>query len=224
MTDDHPPIVLLDVDGTLIDSNYQHALAWHRVLRDLGQTHPLVELHRAIGMGGDQLVKHVAGEAFDAEHGETAAALQQLRNREINGDVAALEGATELIRTLVDRGCDVVLASSGAGEDTERYLQKLGAEDLKHTTSSDVEATKPEPDLIKAALQLADGDGPALLIGDSTWDVEAAKRAGVPTVGLLTGGFSESELTEAGAVAVYSRLEDLMEDLDAVLANARRPG
>jgi HAD superfamily hydrolase (TIGR01549 family) len=220
---DFPPAVLLDVDGTLIDSNYQHALAWHRVLRDLGQVHPLVELHRAIGMGGDQLVKHVAGEAFDREHGETAAALQKTRYREINGDVAALEGATELIQDLVGRGCDVVLASSGAGEDTARYLRILEAEDVKHTTSSDVEATKPEPDLIKAALAQVDGERAAVLIGDSTWDIEAAKRAGVPTIGLLTGGFSEPELRDAGAVQVHARLSDLREALDDVLAAATVP-
>ena len=218
------PAVLLDVDGTLIDSNYQHALAWFRALREHGRTLPLVELHRHIGMGGDQLVKAVAGEAFEREHGDDARASEALRYEELSPDVAALEHASELIAELRERGCDVVLATSGKEEDTQRYQKLLGAEDLKYTTSSDVEATKPSPDLVQVALERVDGDRPAVLIGDSTWDCEAAERAGIPAVGLLTGGFSEQELSEAGAARVYTRLADLLDDLDAVLALARRVG
>ena len=217
------PAVLLDVDGTLIDSNYQHALAWFRALREHGRIHPLVELHRHIGMGGDQLVEAVAGEAFEREHGDAARASEKLRYRELSPDVAALEHASELIAALRDRGCDVVLATSGLEEDTQRYRSLLGADDLKYTTSADVKATKPAPDLVHVALERVDGDRPALLIGDSTWDCEAAGRAGIAAVGVLTGGFSEQELTEAGAARVYERLADLTEDLDAVLGLARRP-
>ena len=218
------PAVLLDVDGTLIDSNYQHALAWFRALREHGRILPLVELHRHIGMGGDQLVESVAGEAFEREHGDAARASEKLRYEELSPDVAALEHASELIAALRDRGCDVVLATSGKEEDTRRYQKLLGAEDLKYTTSSDVEATKPAPDLVQVALERVDGDRPAVLIGDSTWDCEAAERAGIPAVGLRTGGFSEQELSEAGAARVYRRLADLLDDLDAVLALARRVG
>ena len=218
------PAVLLDVDGTLIDSNYQHALAWFRALREHGRTLPLVELHRHIGMGGDQLVESVAGEAFERERGDAARASEKLRYEELSPDVAALEHASELIAALRERGCDVVLATSGKEEDTQRYQKLLGAEDLKYTTSSDVEATKPSPDLVQVALERVDGDRPAVLIGDSTWDCEAAERAGIPAVGLLTGGFSEQELSEAGAARVYTRLADLLDDLDAVLALARRVG
>jgi HAD superfamily hydrolase (TIGR01549 family) len=214
-----PPAVLLDVDGTLIDSNYQHALAWYRALRERGRTFALVDLHRHIGMGGDQLVKSVAGEAFDAEHGEAASDAEKLRFREIAGDLSPLEGAKELIAELRERGCEVVLASSGSAEDTERSMQLLEATELKHTTSSDVEQTKPEPDLIKAALELVEGDREALLVGDSTWDCEAAERAGVRSVGVLTGGFSEAELREAGAERVYRKLTDLIADLDDLLGS-----
>jgi len=217
------PAVLLDVDGTLIDSNYQHALAWFRALREHGKIIPLVELHRHIGMGGDQLVESVAGADFEREHGDAARTSEKLRFEELSPDVAALEHATELIDALRERGCDIVLATSGKEEDTERYRSLLGADDVKYTSSSDVEATKPAPDLVQVALERVDGDRPALLIGDSTWDCEAAGRAGIATVGLLTGGFSEQELTEAGAAKVYSRLGDLLADLDAVLALARRP-
>jgi len=222
MTD--APAVLLDVDGTLIDSNYQHALAWYRALREHGKIVPLVELHRHIGMGGDQLVESVAGEDFEREHGDAARTSEKHRYEELSPDVAALENATELIEALRERGCDIVLATSGKEEDTERYRSMLGADDLKYTSSSDVEATKPAPDLVQVALERVDGDRPALLIGDSTWDCEAAGRAGIATIGVLTGGFSEQELADAGAARVYSRLADLLADLDEVLSFARRPG
>jgi HAD superfamily hydrolase (TIGR01549 family) len=210
--------VLLDVDGTLIDSNYQHALAWYRALRERGRIIALWELHRHIGMGGDQLVKDVCGEEFDAEHGDAARAAEKLRYEEISGDLAVLDGAKDLIAALSERGADVVLASSAAQKEVDRTLKMLDAEDLKHTSSDDVEETKPEPDLIEAALAQADDREGALLIGDSTWDCEAAKRAGVRSVAVLTGGFSEEELKEAGAERVYRRIADLLEDLDELLA------
>jgi HAD superfamily hydrolase (TIGR01549 family) len=212
------PAVLLDVDGTLIDSNYQHALAWYRALRERGRTFALVDLHRHIGMGGDQLVKSVAGEEFAAEHEEGAKEAEKARFKELSPDMSPLDGAKDLIATLLDRGCEVILASSGSEEDVERSMEMLDATELKYTTSADVEQTKPEPDLIQAALELVDGDREALLVGDSTYDCEAAKRAGIRCVGVLTGGFSEEELREAGAERVYRRLPDLIEDLDTVLA------
>ena len=218
------PAVLLDVDGTLIDSNYQHALAWYRALREHGRIVPLVELHRHIGMGGDQLVESVAGADFEREHGDAARNSEKLRYEELSPDVAALEHATELIDALRERGCDIVLATSGTEEDTKRYRSLLGADDLKYTSSDDVEATKPAPDLVQVALERVDGDRPALLIGDSTWDFEAAGRAGIAGVGVLTGGFSEQELQDAGAARVYPRLGDLVADLDRALSFARRPG
>ena len=211
-------VVLLDVDGTLVDSNYQHALAWYRALAERGRIIALWELHRHIGMGGDQLVVDVCGEEFDAEHGEAARAAEKLRFREITGDMEPLDGAKDLIAALRERGHEIVLASSANPEETERSMKLLEAEDLKHTDSGDVEQTKPHPDLIKAALDLADGDTDgALLIGDSTWDCEAAGRAGIRAVGLLTGGFSEEELREAGAERVYRRLPELLEDLDELV-------
>ncbi len=211
-----PDVVLLDVDGTLIDSNYQHALAWYRAFRERERTYPLFALHRHIGMGGDQLVEAVAGAEFAAEHGEATKEAEKLRFQEISGDVAPLEGARDLIAALRERGCDVVLASSGNAEDVDRSMKMLDATDLKHTTSADVEKTKPAPDLIQAALELADGDD-ALLVGDSTWDCEAARRAGVRAIAVLTGGFSEEELARAGAERVYAGLREVIADLDALL-------
>lgn len=217
---DASPAVILDVDGTLIDSNYQHALGWYRALREHGRTCALVDLHRHIGMGGDQLVAAVAGEDFDAEHGDAVRAGEKLRYQELSPDVAAMHCATELIAALRERGCEVVLASSGKQEEIEHYMAMLDATDLKYTTSADVQQTKPEPDLVLAALQRVDGERPLLLIGDSTWDCEAAKRAGVRAFGVLTGGFSERELRDAGAERVYRRLGDLLDELDDVLSAA----
>ena len=219
---DLPPAVLLDVDGTLIDSNYQHALAWYRALRERGRTFALVDLHRHIGMGGDQLVKAVAGEEFDAEHGEAAKEAEKHRYHEIAGDLSPLDGAKDLIAELRARDCEVVLASSGSAEDVEASMKMLDAPDLKHTTSDDVEQTKPEPDLVRAALDLVDGDREALLIGDSTWDCQAARRAGVRAIGVLTGGFSEQELREAGADRVYKALREVIADLDDLLPRTGR--
>jgi HAD superfamily hydrolase (TIGR01549 family) len=210
-------IAILDVDGTLVDTNYQHAIAWYRALRGAGRTLPLAVLHRHIGMGGDQLVGAVAGEDFEREHGDEVRAAEKEEYGRLIGEVAALEGATELVRTLRDRGVTVVLASSAKEDEIEHYVGLLGVEGLPYTTSDDVEATKPEPDLVNAALAKAGGGGEAIMLGDSTYDCEAAARAGVRTIGLLTGGFSEQELREAGAIAVHRRLADVMADLGDML-------
>src|SRR3954447_25071738 len=216
-------IAILDVDGTLVDTNYHHALAWSRALRAHGAVVPLVDLHRHMGMGGDQLVAAVAGEDFDREHGDDARAAEKDEYGKLIGEVAALEHATELVRSLEDRGCTVILSSSAKEDEIAHYVELLGVGDVDYTTSADVESTKPEPDLIQAALEKA-GAGSrareAIMVGDSTWDCEAAKRAGVRTFALLTGGFGEDELLEAGAERVYHRLGDLVDELDTLLQAA----
>jgi HAD superfamily hydrolase (TIGR01509 family) len=212
-------IVLLDVDGTLIDTNYHHALAWYRAFQRFGVTLELVDLHRRMGMGGDQLVGDVAGEDFDRERGDDVRAAEKEEYGALIDEVTPLGGARELIEDLRGRGCTVVLASSAKQEEVEHYLGLLGVEGLAYTTSSDVEQTKPQPDLVHAALEKAgaqDGSA-AVMIGDSTWDCEASKRAGVPCYGVLTGGFSREELAEAGAVESWTKLADLRRDLDRVL-------
>ena len=210
------PAALLDLDGTLVDSNYQHALAWYRALRACGRVVPIWQLHRHIGMGGDQLVAAVTDEQFDREHGDAARDREKAEYRKLIDETEPLPGAKDLIEELGRRGCRIVLASSANEQDLTHYLGELDAEDLPHTTSDDVEATKPEPDLVLAALEKAGGH-PAFMIGDSTWDCEAAKRAGVRCFALLTGGFSEEELREAGAEEVYESLADLIAALDAVV-------
>ena len=207
--------VLLDIDGTLVDTNYHHALGWYRALRSCGQTVPLWRIHRHMGMGGDHLIAALVDDDFEASHGDDVRDAESKFYGELIDDVRALPGATDLIKTLQSRGHPVVLASSAKEDEVDHYLELLDARSLADavTTSADVEATKPNPDLVLAAMDKVKAEE-YVMIGDSTWDCAAAKRAGVKTVALLTGGFHESELRDAGAVAVFESISELIENLD----------
>jgi HAD superfamily hydrolase (TIGR01549 family) len=210
-----PPAALLDVDGTLVDANYQHALAWYRAFRRHGIVLPLWRIHRAVGMGGDQLVPALVGEDVDEEKGDAIRDTRDETYKELIDEVAPLEGARDLIADLKQRGCRVVLASSSPQDEIDHYLKLLDARELadEWTTKDDVEKTKPEPDLVKAALEKA-GTDDAVMVGDTRWDIEAAKKAGVETICVITGGWSEQELRNAGAFAVFESVEELRERLD----------
>jgi HAD superfamily hydrolase (TIGR01549 family) len=210
-----PPAAILDIDGTLVDTNFQHAIAWYRAFHQHNVVLPIWRIHRHIGMGGDHLVKALCGDQVEDEKGDDIRAAEKVLYAELIGEVEPLEGARGLIEDLKERGHAVVLASSAKEEEVDHYLELLDARELADgwTTSGDVEATKPEPDLVQAAVEKA-GGGEAVMVGDSTWDCEAAKRAGLETVAVLTGGFSEAELREAGAVVVYDSIEALRESLD----------
>jgi HAD superfamily hydrolase (TIGR01549 family) len=196
---------ILDIDGTLVDTNYHHTLAWQRALRDHDVTVPAWRIHRHIGMGGDQIVKAIAGDEVEERVGDAVRDREGERYGELIGEVEALPGARELLQALADRDSPVVLASSAKAEEVDFYLDLLGARDLVDawTTSADVEATKPQPDLVLAALEKAGQGADTVMLGDSVWDCVAARRAGVPLLAVLTGGFSAAELLEAGARAVY---------------------
>ena len=209
-----PPVALLDVDGTLVDSNYHHALAWWRAFRRHGITLPVWRIHRHIGMGGDQLVPALLPDIDDAVHD----AIEKSRGEEyakLIGEVQVLGGAHELIAALKERNHAVVLASSSPLDELDHYLDLLDARELADswTTKDDVDATKPDPDLVQAAREKA-GGGDAVMVGDTPWDIEAARRAGVPTICVITGGFSRQELEDAGAVAVFESVDELRESLD----------
>jgi HAD superfamily hydrolase (TIGR01509 family) len=205
---------LLDVDGTLIDSNYQHALAWFRAFREHGFVLPVWRIHRAVGMGGDQLVPTLLGEEVDEKQGDEIRETRDPIYKELMPEVQPLEGAHELIADLKERGLTIVLASSSPEDELDHYLELLHARDLADawTTKEDVDATKPAPDLVRAALDKAGTDS-AAMIGDTRWDVEAAGKAGIETVCLMTGGWSEQELRDAGAVAVFESVDELRERL-----------
>ena len=205
-----PRAAILDIDGTLVDTNYQHALAWYRAFRQHGIVLPIWKLHRAIGMGGDQLVPHMVGEERAEEVGDEVRAAEKALFKAMIEECEPLEGARDLIADLRERGKTVILASSAKGSDIDHYLDLLDARDLADgwTMSDDVEQTKPEPDLVKAAMEKA-GTQDAVMVGDTTWDVEAARRAGIETIAVMTGGFSEDELRESGAAHVFESIEEL---------------
>jgi HAD superfamily hydrolase (TIGR01509 family) len=210
-----PSIAILDVDGTLVDTNYHHAIGWYRAFRRHFVTVPVWRIHRHIGMGGDQLVAAVAGDEVEERLGDGIREAEGEIYRELIDEVRPMAGSRELIEDLREAGNIVVLASSAKEWEVEHYIELLDASEIVDawTTSADVEQTKPEPDLIKAALEKAGQEGPATLIGDTTWDIEAAGRAGVETLAVLTGGFAEAELREAGAKEVFTSVEELREHL-----------
>jgi HAD superfamily hydrolase (TIGR01549 family) len=217
------PTIVLDVDGTLVDTNYQHAIAWHRAFHKHGFPVAIWEIHRHIGMGGDQLVESLVGEEGEKECGDELRDAHSEAYSELIDETEAMEGASELIAELDDAGATVILASSAQKEELDHYVELLDAGEriAGATSSADAERTKPHPELVQTALDKYGNGGPALMIGDSTWDVKAAKAAEVPTLALLTGGFSEAELRDAGAVEVKRSLAKLREEgVDRVLALA----
>jgi HAD superfamily hydrolase (TIGR01509 family) len=207
---------ILDVDGTLVDSNYHHALAWYRAFRELDHVVPLWRLHRHVGMGGDKFVAAVAGDDVEERLGDRLRERWERLFDELLPEVEPLDGAYELMAELEGRGHRVVLASSAVRSHFDAFVDdKLRARSLAHawTTKDDVDASKPDPDLVEAALAKA-GTRDAVLVGDTPWDCRAAAAAGIPTVSVLTGGFSEAELRAAGAAAVYESPRALLDALD----------
>jgi HAD superfamily hydrolase (TIGR01549 family) len=208
------PAAILDIDGTLVDSNYFHAIAWYRALRAHGHTLPMWRIHRAIGMGGDQMIAALLGDEVEEREGDDVRSAETEQYMALIDEVRPLEGSRELIEDLKRAGSRVVLASSAKPDEVDHYLDLLDARELADawTTSGDVEKTKPEPDLVNSALEKI-GGGPAVMIGDSVYDCEAAGNAGVETIAVLTGGFSDSELLKAGARIVFASIAELRERL-----------
>jgi HAD superfamily hydrolase (TIGR01549 family) len=205
---------LLDVDGTLIDTNYHHALAWYRAFREHGAAPPVWRIHRHIGMGGDHLVPALVPGIEQERH----EAIEETRKREYAKLIAEVEPfaeAHDLIADLKRRGTAVVLASSSPQDELDRYLDLLDARKVADawTTKDDVDATKPAPDLVLAALEKA-GAEDAVMLGDTKWDIESARKAGIETICLITGGWSRQELVDAGAAAVFESIPELRQKLD----------
>jgi HAD superfamily hydrolase (TIGR01509 family) len=207
-----PATVVIDVDGTLVDTNYHHAIAWHRALHEHRHPVQMWKIHRHIGMGGDQILAALIGEEAAERDGDAIREAEAEAYGELIGEVDVMQGARELLVYLRSSSKRSVLASSAKAEEVDHYLDLLDARGLVDawTTAADVDRTKPAPDLVHAALEKVGGDGgEAVMIGDSVWDVEAASAAGVPTLAVLTGGFSEAELREAGAVEVVREIAQL---------------
>jgi HAD superfamily hydrolase (TIGR01509 family) len=211
-------VAILDIDGTLVDTNYQHALAWYRAFRQHEIVLPIWRIHRHIGMGGDQLVGALTDERTEQEKGDDVRAAEKTLYFQLIDEVEPMAGSRELIEQLKQRGHAVVLASSAKSDEVDHYLDLLDARELADawTTSADVESTKPAPDLVSAALERVGGSADdAVMVGDTTWDVEAAAKAGVQTLAVRTGGFAVAELEDAGAAAVFESVVELCERLDS---------
>jgi len=206
---------LLDVDGTLIDANYQHAVAWYRAFRRFDIVIPVWRLHRHIGMGGDQFVAAVAGDDAEERHGDQLRDAHSDEFGRLRDECEPLPGADKLLRELKRREFSVILASSSNEDDLEFFVGKLAASDCIDgwTSKDDVDRTKPHAEPIEAALQKAGTDS-GVMLGDSRWDIEAAAKAGVETICVITGGWSEQELRDHGAAAVFESLPDLVGHLD----------
>ncbi|MDX6274917.1 MAG: hypothetical protein QOJ92_2127 [Frankiales bacterium] len=208
--------VLIDIDGTLVDSNYLHLFAWLKAFQDADHPVDGRALHRALGMGSDLLIEKLLGSS-DPDPG-LVERIQKVHSEEY-ADLTSLlrpfDGAADLLEALQARGLHVVLATSASPDELERVAKVLPIDEYDVVGGEDVENAKPEPDLVAAALAKAGVPAErAMFIGDTVWDVEAASRAGVPCIGLLTGGISMSELIGAGAIAVYPSPQTLLDDLD----------
>jgi phosphoglycolate phosphatase-like HAD superfamily hydrolase len=204
-----PFTVLLDIDGTLVDSNYHHAIAWHRALRRAGVAVLIADIHRSIGLGGDHMIeRHAAGVDAPLEdwwHEEFRPLMPELR---------PTPGGAALIAHLAQSGATNVYASSGNADDVDTLRAIIGADRWisAAVNANEVASSKPAPDILELAMPRAGGDpGRTILIGDSTWDVQAANAARVPCIGLTCGGISAAELAAAGAIKVYETPQDLLD-------------
>jgi HAD superfamily hydrolase (TIGR01509 family) len=217
-------IAILDIDGTLVDTNYQHALAWYRAFRQHDIVLPVWRIHRHIGMGGDKLVAALAGQEVEDRAGDAIRDLENELFQEMIDEIVALPGARDFLARMQAAGVRTVLSSSAKPHEVDHYLDLLDARDLVlgWTTAGDVDATKPDPDLVAVALEKAGGT-PAVMVGDSVWDCDAASRAGIPTIGIESGGINASELVGAGALCVISAVAHVtVEDVES-MAGGRAP-
>jgi HAD superfamily hydrolase (TIGR01509 family) len=207
-----PAAALLDVDGTLVDTTFHHALAWWRACQEEGVAVDLWRLHRLIGMGSDQLL-----DAIGCEGRDDLADGWQRHFDGMKAELRPLPGAADLVRTLHERGVRVVYATSGRAEDVEDLRALIGADEWVHATvnSSEVDASKPAPDIFRLALERAGAEpGDAVVVGDTVWDAEAAGACGVACIGVRSGGIADADLRSAGASAVYDDVADLVGSLD----------
>ncbi|WAJ44926.1 HAD family hydrolase [Mycobacterium sp. Aquia_216] len=221
------PAVLFDVDGTLVDSNYLHVYAWQRAFESEGISAAAWHIHRCIGMDGSKLVRTLSDDA-PADVQERLSDAHSRYYRQLSSLLAPLPGARELLRRVANLGLQVVLASSAPEDELEMLRKVLGCDDViaAATSSRDVDTAKPEPGIVQVALDRAGvAPGDAVFVGDAVWDAHAAKAAGVPCIGVLSGGIADSELQAAGASPIFADPQDLLDHLEstriAALAHRR---
>jgi HAD superfamily hydrolase (TIGR01509 family) len=209
---------LFDMDGTLVDTNYLHVVAWWEAFRQAGHQVPTAQIHRAIGMGSDKLLDHLLGDARDHRRDAEITGAHKALYGTYSGTLAPLDGAADLLRAVAARGRRIVLATSADAGELATMRAALDADDVitDATSADDVSTSKPAPDLVEQALDRAGVPADrAVFVGDTIWDVTAAARAGVPCIGLLSGGISRPELEQAGATAVYQDPRALLRATDS---------
>jgi HAD superfamily hydrolase (TIGR01549 family) len=214
--DKNRPTVLFDIDGTLVDTNYFQAVAWFRAFSQSGYQVAMVDVQRHIGQGSSELIDELVPQR-DTSRDDVLQAAHAEYYAGFYGIMKSFPGVQDLLRTIKDRGAEVVLATSASPNELKALRNALDIEDALATVTSaaDVEHAKPEPDILEAALQSTGADPQhAVMVGDTVWDVAASKKAGVEFIGLLTGGISRQALEEAGAVAIYDDPQDLLKNLD----------
>jgi HAD superfamily hydrolase (TIGR01509 family) len=208
--------ILFDVDGTLVDSNYLHAVCWHDALRSADHVVAMNVLHRAIGMGSTELLRHVLGDDRNTDADDDIIHAHKVLYQRHWSRLTLLPDAKALLRACVEMDHCIVLASSAAADELAALRRVLDADDVidAATSSSDVDSAKPEPDLVQVALDKGGlAAESAVFVGDSVWDAAACRKAGVTFIGLTCGGTSAQELTEAGAVEVWRDPADLLANL-----------
>ena len=217
----HTPAFLFDLDGTLIDSVYQHVLAWHEALEEMGLSLAVWRIHRRIGMSGGLLVQALGREIGQRITSEQAQELQKRHAaayERYQGAIQPLPGARDLLQQLSRTGVPFAIATSGCPEGARLAVERLaiGAE-VPVITRQEVQRAKPDPDLFLAAAERLNVPiGRAMVVGDSVWDLLAARRPGCLGVGLLSGGYGKEELEQVGAYRVYQDPADLLGHLDEV--------
>ncbi|OMC55135.1 HAD family hydrolase [Mycobacterium sp. IS-836] len=225
MTPARAPAVLFDIDGTLVDSNYLHVYAWQRAFDTEGITVAAWHIHRCIGMDGSKLVRTLSDDAPDDVQ-ERLSDAHSRYYRETASLLQPLPGAQALLRRVAGLGLQVVLASSAPEDELELLRKALGCDDIiaETTSSRDVDTAKPEPGIVKVALDRA-GVNPdrAVFVGDAVWDAHAAAGAGLPCIGMLSGGIARGELEAAGAEPIFAGPLDLLDHLESTRIAALAP-
>ncbi|MCS0605488.1 HAD family hydrolase [Streptomyces sp. LP11] len=207
---------VFDVDGTLVDTNHLHTVTWWEAFRQAGHRVPMHAVHRAVGLGSDDLIAHLLGDDRDPDQDAELSAAHKALYGQYFDRLPALPGAGELLRHLHRNGWTVVLATSASGAELGALRRAIGADDAIADTASsdDVEQGKPAPEPVEHALELAGVPASrAVFVGDTVWDMRAGSKAGVRCLGVLCGGIPRADLEEAGAQAVYADPADLLDRL-----------